>query len=88
MKIIGFLCASLDSSTVQLHDSLGSRHACACSEGVSGVKMATVLRESNTEEQGSVVRFCGQKDSIQRIFINKCFLFTVGSVGRVKRSLN
>jgi hypothetical protein len=31
------------------------------------------------------VRFCGQKDSVQRIFIRKCFLFTVGSVYRVKR---
>jgi hypothetical protein len=28
---IGFLCVSLGSSTVQLHDSLGSRRACACS---------------------------------------------------------
>jgi hypothetical protein len=31
------------------------------------------------------VRFCGQKDSAQRIFITKCFLFMVGSVWRVKR---
>jgi hypothetical protein len=29
--------------------------------------------------------FCGQKDSMQRIFINKYFLFTLGSVCRVKR---
>jgi hypothetical protein len=29
--------------------------------------------------------FCGRKDSTQRIFIKKCFLFTVGSVCRVKR---
>jgi hypothetical protein len=29
--------------------------------------------------------FCGQKDSVQRMFIKKCFLFTVGSVCRVKR---
>jgi hypothetical protein len=29
--------------------------------------------------------FCGQKDSLQRIFIKKCFLFTVGGVYRVKR---
>jgi hypothetical protein len=36
--------------------------------------------------QRSIVRFfCGQKDSMQRIFITKCFLFTVGSVCRVKR---
>jgi hypothetical protein len=32
MDIIGVLCASLHSTTVQLHDSLGSRHTCACSE--------------------------------------------------------
>jgi hypothetical protein len=42
--------------------------------------MATVLEECSTEEQCSVVRFCGQTDSMQRIFVNKCFLFTVGSV--------
>jgi hypothetical protein len=50
--------------------------------------MATVLEECTitTEEQRSVVRFsCGQKDSMQRIPINKCFLFTVGSVCRVKQ---
>jgi hypothetical protein len=32
MNVIGFLCVSLGSSTVQLHDSLGSRCAYACSE--------------------------------------------------------
>jgi hypothetical protein len=32
MDVIGFLCVSLGSSTVQLHDSLGSRRACACSQ--------------------------------------------------------
>jgi hypothetical protein len=32
MDVIGFLCVSLGSSTVQLRDSLGSRRACACSE--------------------------------------------------------
>jgi hypothetical protein len=31
------------------------------------------------------MRFCVQKDSMQRIFIKNCFLFTVGSVCRVKR---
>jgi hypothetical protein len=29
--------------------------------------------------------FCGQKSSMQRIFINKFSLFTVGSVCRVKQ---
>jgi hypothetical protein len=28
---------------------------------------------------------CGQKGSLQRIFIKKCFLFSVGSVCLVKR---
>jgi hypothetical protein len=32
MDVICFLCVSLGSGTVQLHDSLCSRRACACSE--------------------------------------------------------
>jgi hypothetical protein len=32
MDVIGFLCVSLGSSTVQFQDSLGSRRACACLE--------------------------------------------------------
>jgi hypothetical protein len=32
MDVIGFLCVSVGSSTVQLHDNLGSRRACTCSE--------------------------------------------------------
>jgi hypothetical protein len=36
MNVIGFLCVSLGSSTVHLHDSIGSRRACTCSEaGIS-----------------------------------------------------
>jgi hypothetical protein len=34
------------------------------------------------------VRFCGQKDSIKRIFINKCFLITAVSVCGVKRFIS
>jgi hypothetical protein len=52
---------------------------------VSVVKMVTVLEDFTTEELRSDVRFCGQKDTMQRIFIKECFLFTVGSVCRVKR---
>jgi hypothetical protein len=52
---------------------------------VSVVKMATVLEEYSTEEQRSVARFFGQKDTMQRIFIKKCVMFTVGSFCRVKR---
>jgi hypothetical protein len=51
---------------------------------VSVVKMATVL-EYATEEQRSVAGVCGQKDAVRRIFIKKCFVFTVGSVCRIKR---
>jgi hypothetical protein len=32
MDVIGFICVSLGSSTVQHHDSLGSKRACASSE--------------------------------------------------------
>jgi hypothetical protein len=32
MKVKGFLCVSVGSSTVQLHESLGSRHAGVRSE--------------------------------------------------------
>jgi hypothetical protein len=32
IDVIGFLCVSPGSSTVQLHESLSSRRACACSE--------------------------------------------------------
>jgi hypothetical protein len=46
------------------------------------VKMATVRDECTTEEQRYVVRsffFFGEKKPLQRIFVKKCFLFTVGS---------
>jgi hypothetical protein len=39
---------------------------------------------SSTRDITVVVRFCWQNDSLQRIFIKQCFLFTVGSVCRVK----
>jgi hypothetical protein len=47
--------------------------------------MATVLMYFIPEEQGSVVLFCGQKDSIKMVFTKKCFMFTVGRVFRVKQ---
>jgi hypothetical protein len=80
MDVIGFLCVSLGSSTVQLHDSLGSRCACAYSEACFSSQNGDLLEECITEEQCSVVRFfCGQNDSVQRIFIKKCFMFMLGS---------
>jgi hypothetical protein len=47
--------------------------------------MATAFGEFTAEEQRSIVGFCGQKDSMQRIFVKKYFLFMMGSVCRVKR---
>jgi hypothetical protein len=47
--------------------------------------MATVREDCTTEDWCSVMRFLWAKDSIQRIFIKKCFLFAVGSVCRMKR---
>jgi hypothetical protein len=61
MDVIGFLFVSLSSSIVWLHDSLGSRYACASLQLVSVVKMATVLKEYITEEQRSVVHFLWAK---------------------------
>jgi hypothetical protein len=47
--------------------------------------MAPVLEECTAEEQRFVVRFYGQKHSMLIIIIKKYFLFTAGSVRRVKR---
>jgi hypothetical protein len=47
--------------------------------------MATVLEKCNREEQCSVVICLDKKDSMQRVFINKCLLFTVGSACSLER---
>jgi hypothetical protein len=61
MDVIGFLCVSLGSSLVQLYDSVGSKRACACSDGVSVVKMTTMLEECSTEYQRSVMHLLGRR---------------------------
>jgi hypothetical protein len=43
----------------------------------------TVLEEYPTEEQCCVF-LAGKRPQMQRMFIKKCFLFTAGSVCRVK----
>jgi hypothetical protein len=47
--------------------------------------MVTLLEAYTTKEQGSVVRFLWAKGLNAKIFIKKCFLFTVGSVCRIKQ---
>jgi hypothetical protein len=84
MDVIGFLCVSLGSSTFQLYDSVGSRRACPCLEAGFSSQIGDRALYT-TEEQRSVAHFCGQKDSIQIIFVKNFFLFTVGSVCHVKR---
>jgi hypothetical protein len=77
MDVISFLCVSLGSSTVQLHEGLGNRRACICSI----VKMATVLEGNTTEEQRSIVSFLwvegpNVKDDLKEMFPvygGKCF---------------
>jgi hypothetical protein len=86
---MGFLCVPLGSSTVQLHDSLRSRRSCTCSEvGFSSQNVGRTWGVCTNKERLPLCAFCGQKDSMQRIFINKCFLFTMGSVCRVKRFIS
>jgi hypothetical protein len=55
INVIGFLCVSLDSSAVQLHDILGGRLACACSE--AGFSSQNGDRASSSEEYRSVVHY-------------------------------
>jgi hypothetical protein len=80
MDVIGSLCISLGTSTVQLHDSLRSRRSCACSE--AGFSSQNGDRASEVYCRRAVfccTIFCGQNDWTQ------CFLFMVGSVCGVKR---
>jgi hypothetical protein len=57
MGVIGILCVSLGSSTVQLHDSPVSRRACSCSEAGFSSQNGDSALERATEVQRSVVCF-------------------------------
>jgi hypothetical protein len=84
MDVTGFLCVSVGSSTLQRHDSIGSRSVCACSEGGFSSKNGDRALGLYYRRIALFCVFYGQNDSIQRIFIKKCFLFTVRSVCCVK----
>jgi hypothetical protein len=49
------------------------------------IKKAILLKECTTEEKQSVLRFSLTVGLNAKLFIKKYFLFTVGSVCRVKR---
>jgi hypothetical protein len=86
MDAIGFLYVSLGSSTVQLHDSLGSRRAWEFSEpSFSSQNDDSTLGLYQRRAAFCCEFFCGKKVSRQRIIIKKYVLFTVGNVCRVKR---
>jgi hypothetical protein len=61
MDVIGFLCVSL-----------GSRHACPCSEAdFSSQNGKLCLRSVQLKSRGLLCIFCRQNDAMQRIFIKK-----------------
>jgi hypothetical protein len=57
MDVIGFICVSLGSSTVQLHKSIDSDTHVHVQRVVSVDKMADVLEGCTTEKHHSIVRF-------------------------------
>jgi hypothetical protein len=89
MDVISFLCISLGSSTVQLHESQGSRRSCACSEAgfssQNGKRASEVYYRRAEFWCAFFVCLFVEVDSLQRVFLQKYFQFTVGSVRRVKR---
>jgi hypothetical protein len=74
MDVIGFLCVSLGSSTIQPHDSLRSRRACAFSEACFIDKVATVLEKCTTAEQHSAVLFLWAKEPNTKNIHKEMFL--------------
>jgi hypothetical protein len=54
---------------------------------ISIVKMATVLEEYLPKSSVLLCVLCRQNESMQGIFIKKCFLFSVGSVCHLKRCI-
>jgi hypothetical protein len=85
MDAIGFLCVSLGSSTVQLHESLGSRRACTYSEAGFSGQNGDRAWGCTTEKQRSVLRLLWAKWHNTKNIHEEIFLLTVGSVCRVKR---
>jgi hypothetical protein len=70
MDVIGFLC----NNRVQLHDSLGSRRACACSMADFNSQNGNRSWVCTTEEQRSVMLFCGQRIMFFFVVRGLCFL--------------
>jgi hypothetical protein len=62
IELISFLCPSLGSSTIQLHDNLGSRSACPCSKtGFSSQNGGHVGGVYYRRAVSYCAFFCGEK---------------------------
>jgi hypothetical protein len=82
MDVIIFLCVWLGSSTVQFHDSLGSRRT--CSEGGFSSQNGDCAWEVYYQRTAFCCAFFVAKAFNANDIHTKCFLFTVGSVCRIK----
>jgi hypothetical protein len=71
MDVIGFLCVSLGSSSVQLHDNLVADAHAHVQRLVSVDKMATVLKEYTTENHSYIGRLLWAKGLNAKDVINK-----------------
>jgi hypothetical protein len=81
MDVIGFLCVSLGSSTVQLHDSLSTEARALFQRLVSVVKLTTVFEEYITEQEFCfALLFLLTKGLNAKNIHKEIFLFTVGRV--------
>jgi hypothetical protein len=83
--VIGFLFVILRSRTVQLHNSVGRRRACSCLEAGFSSQNGDRAWGVYCRKTAFCCAFYRQNDAMQKMFIKKCFLFTGGSVCRVKR---
>jgi hypothetical protein len=79
MDVICFLHVSLGSNTVQLQDSLGSRHACACSEAGSSRQNVDLAWECTTEEHHSVVCVFWAKGLYEKDIHKEMFPIYIGT---------
>jgi hypothetical protein len=80
MDVLGFLCVSPGSSTVQLCDNLGSRRAFACSEAGFSSALGVYYRRA----AHNCIFSCGQKTQCKG-YLDRNVSVTVGSVCRIKR---
>jgi hypothetical protein len=67
MDVIGFLRVSLGSSTVLLHDSLGTRRICACSEAGFSSQNGDCLRSVLPNNSVLFETFMGKRLNVQNI---------------------